>query len=160
MVTTTKILADRVLQRACDEPCVDWAIELLANGNEHPATVRLATKLRPHNHFELASLRDQILSALGMDTKTDAEVLIEYATEILHDAAAEKRNQIETITEVKDLCITLDYHEAIYDFYSLYFAWADLQISEVQWYWQGADRSNIESLIHDRILEFARNTQS
>ncbi|MDG1808959.1 MAG: hypothetical protein P8J91_04255 [Pirellulaceae bacterium] len=160
MPTTTQILADRILERACGERCVEWAIGLLEDGYEQLPVCRLAAKLRPHNHFELASLRDQILDLLELAPKTDEEILTAYAGEILLEAANGTRNRIEAITEVKDLCIVMDYLPTLYDFYSLYFAWEDLQYSTEQYHWAGATRSNIESLIDNRILEFLRTNET
>ncbi len=160
MPTTTRILADRILQRACGEPCVEWAIGLLEDGYEQLPICRLAAKLRPHNHFELASLRDQVLDLLNLAPKTDEEILTAYAGEILTEAASGNRDAIEAITDVKDLCIMMDYLPTLYDFYLLYFAWEDLQSSTEQYYWAGATQSNIKSLIDDRILEFARTIET
>jgi len=33
------------------------------------------------------------------------------------------------------------------DFYNLYFAKDDLSVQEVQWYWENANRSNIDQVI-------------
>ena len=160
MVTTTQILAERVLQHTCDEQCVDWALRLLESGREDLPICRLAAKLKPHNHFELAKLRDQILALLELDTVSDSDALTEYAHEILLNAANGDCDEIEAITKVKDLCITMDYLESIYDFYLLYFAWEDLQSQEVQWYWPNADRSNIRDMIHEQIVRFVQEREN
>ena len=65
---------------------------------------------------------------------------------------------IATLTIIKDLCIARDYQRDIYDFYLLYFAYTDLQESEVQWYWEGATRENIASIVRDRAEVFLQST--
>ena len=67
MVTASQILAERALQLLCDEQCFDWAICLLESGHETTSACRLASKLRHHNHFELADLQDRILVEIGID---------------------------------------------------------------------------------------------
>jgi hypothetical protein len=40
------------------------------------------------------------------------------------------------------------------DFYLLYFAKDDLLIDEVQWYWEGANRENIDKIIRDKFRQW------
>lgn len=49
-----------------------------------------------------------------------------------------------------ELCIAEDYQKDIYDFYLLRWAFDDLQRETVQWYWDGADRSNIHQIVLER----------
>ncbi len=155
MVTTAQILADRALQASCDEQCVDWAIGLLETGHETAATCRLVAKLRPHNHFELASLRDQILVELGVDATSDNDAIIMYSAELLGRANDGTMDLDTAIAEVKDMYVSNDLDPSeIYDFYLLYFARADFKEQEFQYYWPDADRSNIEQITRDRIRQF------
>ncbi len=128
MVTTAQILAERALQKPCDEQCVDWAIGLLESGRETSATCRLAAKLTPHNHFELASLRDQLLSELGVFGTSDNDAIILYSAELLGRANDGRIDLDTAIAEVKNMYVSNDYdpHE-IHAFYLLYFARVDLK---------------------------------
>ncbi len=141
------------MQMPCDEQCVDWAIRLLESGHESQSTCRLAAKLRPHNHFELASLRDQILTELGLADTTGDAAICGYVAETLADS---NENTFDAVlTEIKDIYLSND-HEPIeiYDFYLLYFARADLKEQEFQYYWPDANRDNIGRITNDRIREF------
>jgi hypothetical protein len=40
------------------------------------------------------------------------------------------------------------------DFYLLYFAKDDLNESENQWYWDGADKNNIDEIIKRKFQEY------
>ena len=153
MVTTAQILAERAMQLPCGEKCVDWAIRLLESGHESQSAYRLAAKLRPHNHFELASLRDQVLTELNLADTADVVAICSYVAEIL---ANSNENTLDAVlTEIKDIYLSND-HEPIeiYDFYLLYFARADLKEQEFQYYWPDATRDNIERITNDRIREF------
>ncbi len=109
IVTTAQILAERAMQQTCDKQCVDWAIRLLESGHETLAACRLAAKLRPHNHFELASLRDQILNELGHAHTSNDDAITAYAVEILTDAVNGRADLDEVLGKTKDLCIGNDY---------------------------------------------------
>ena len=41
-----------------------------------------------------------------------------------------------------------------FDFYLLYFAKDDLTESENQWYWDGANRSNIDDIITEQFVKW------
>lgn len=158
MVTTAQILSDRVLQKTCDDRCVEWAIGLFEMGHDEFPICRLAALFKPYNHFELAAMRDGILALLKRDKITDDDAIVAYATEILRNAFFGLRDEIDAISEVKDLCVARDYLPAIDDFYLLYYAWEDLESADVQWYWPDADSTNIRQIIRGRIGEFVQAT--
>jgi hypothetical protein len=153
MVTTSQILAERAMQLPCDEQCVDWAIELLASGHETEATCRLAAKLRPHNHFELATLRDQILVELDAADTTFDSAVCTYVAEMLAGSNTETLDTV--LKEIKNIYVSNDHEPTgIYDFYLLYFARLDLTEHKTQHYWPDADFDNIDQITTDRIREF------
>jgi hypothetical protein len=57
-----------------------------------------------------------------------------------------------------NLSIEIDHSRDLYDFYLLHNAYDDLRTSEVQWYWEGATRSNILQLMKSEAEKFARDT--
>jgi hypothetical protein len=67
------------------------------------------------------------------------------------------------LRELKNICTDLELDKEYMDFYLLYFAKEDLTESENQWYWNGADRTNIDSIIREKfeswnkIIEEKRN---
>lgn len=46
------------------------------------------------------------------------------------------------------------------DFYLLYFAKDDLNESEIQWYWNGADRINIDQIIRKVFEDYLDRNNS
>ena len=157
MVTTAQILADKALQAECGEQCVDWAIDLLARGHEELPVCRLAAKLRPHNHFELASLRDQILRILGLGDLSADECLVIYARELLLAALNGDRLMRDALATIKDLYNANDCQTELQDFYLLCWAWDDLDTEHHTWHWPSADRKNIERITRDVALKFVSN---
>ena len=53
-----------------------------------------------------------------------------------------------------DLTISYDYQKNKYDFYSLNWAYEDLEFKDVQHYWPEANKSNIEKIVLDRCKEW------
>src|SRR5262249_34803730 len=113
----------------------------------------------PFNHFELAELRDRALLELGVGDLTGAPALMVYADEILSSALRGDEDLIEAITVLKDLCIAHEYLPDLMDFYLLYFAYTDLQVADKQWYWSGATRDNILTIIRERARQFVEDAE-
>lgn len=114
----------------------------------------MAAMLPPHNHFELAVLRDKILMDLGVQETSIDDAILMYATELLQAANDGILDSETAVTKVADLCIENDYQSAIFDFFLLYWANKDLREQGFQYYWQNANRGNIEEVIQARIQEF------
>lgn len=154
MISTAQILSERSLQSTCDQNCVDWAIHLLESGHDSPVVCRLATMRPPHNHFELASLRDTVLDELGFSAITIDDAITMYASELISDALAGRSAMDGVLEQLKDMCVANDYQANIHDFYLLYFARVDLRSQGYQYYWPDADRSNIDTCTLDRMRLF------
>jgi len=63
----------------------------------------------------------------------------------------------EALLKLKDLCLATNYAKPLMDFYLLYFALSDLETSELQWYWKGANRENINKIIDDYFENWLKN---
>ena len=139
---------------ACGQECADWAIEMLMQGRDSAHLRMLAGMEGPHNHFELAALRDRVLGELGEEAPSRDEAVRLYAKERLRatmDGAADLLVEIEVVAQ---LYIGNDHQSALQDFCLLHWAYDDLQTSAVQWYWPGADRSNILAIMKRKVEEF------
>ena len=152
-VTTTRILADRVLQKSCGQECVDWAINMLDEGHDGECLSRLWGMMPPFNHFEVAFLRDHALAELGILDITPTVVLSRYAKELLRAGLTGEIRLTDALAIVKDLCIA-DYQRELSDFYLLSFAYSDLQEDEFTYHWPGATRDNIFEIIRQRAEAF------
>lgn len=78
-----------------------------------------------------------------------------YSVELLSQAISGSTDLSTAVSNVKDLFLGNNLSpEEIQDFYLLHFASIDLQQYESQYYWPGADRSNIELIMRNRTIRF------
>ena len=153
-VTTARILARRATLAECGQECVDWAISILEQGHDGHYLRLLIGMSPPFNHFEVAGYRDGLLTELGLANISTDDGVSRYSAEVLQETLTGKRCLIEALHEVSDLCISTQYQHDIFDFYLLYWAWMDLKEDTFQWYWRGANRENIDSIIRDRMQAY------
>ncbi|SCY97793.1 hypothetical protein [Flavobacterium caeni] len=147
--STSEILAFKILNRNVNNVWINWAIEMLMAGFDSENLLYLAGENEQTNQFELQKIADRALNELKLDY-SDREIVIEnYICYLLDEAILEKRSYESVLKNLKDLCIELDYESSLYDFYSLYYAQDDLKYSTHQWYWENANRENINQIIKD-----------
>jgi len=147
--STAEILAFKVLNRQIDKIWIEWAVDMLMTGYETEHLIILAGENEPFNQFYMQKLTNKVFEELNLDY-TDTEIIIkEYASYLINKSFDNEISCFDVLTTLKDLCIELDYERYLYDFYSLYFAKEDLLYTELQYYWDGATRENIEQIIID-----------
>lgn len=153
-VTTSRILAEKALQRCCGEQCVAWAIGLLESGHEEETVLELAGQLPPFNHFEIAALRDRVLRELGVVVPDTAAAITVYSLELFRDSFDNDQRLIEALHIVAELGIANDYQDNLKVFYDLRWAYDDLQRFGIQWYWNGAHHDNILDIVRAEVSSF------
>lgn len=136
------------------EDWVKWAIDMVENGYESEHLYILAGKMSPYNLFEIDSLVEKTLSELGIKRPTDNEAVDGYAYYLISQALSGILQYTEVLQELKNICIALNYHDSLYSFYLLCYAYEDLRLREEQYYWQGANRTNINSIIEEKFKEW------
>ena len=152
--STYEILAWKHLNQSVDEKWSNWAVEMMMAGFETEHLVELAGIEKPYNQFELHELTEKVFSELNLDYKNQDKVVTNYVTYLAKGVINGKKDLLKTLRDIKDLCIALNYESKIYDFYFLYFAKEDLNYATVQWYWQGADRANIDKICTDYFTKW------
>ncbi len=158
--STYEILALKVLNRDIDKTWTDWAIEMLRQGRDTESLVILAGESSPYNQFELQQLTDKVLSELYLD-HSDKDLTIKSYVSYLVDLVLKNELDALPVLEIlKDICIELDMEKYLYQFYLLYFAKDDLLDSEVQWYIDGADKSNIDKIITDYFKKWLADNKA
>lgn len=150
-LTTSEVLAYRRFEKVPDESWVEWAVAMLAAGHDTPALRVMAGELGPFNAFEMWAMTDRVVAELGLTPfDDDRDAALALATVrirqmldgvILHEAG---------LHELWDLHLSLDHSGPLHDFYLLHCALGDLKHDDHQWYWPGADRSNIHDVIDER----------
>lgn len=152
MATTAKLLYEKATEKACGDSCVEWAIARLIEGHDGENLRRLAAMLPPHNHFELAALRDRALAELHIPPRDSEEAIVDFAREIISRVAIGQTDELIGAETIANLCVEAGYARKLMDFYLLHNAAIDLDYNDVQWYWEGASRENIRGLIRDRAI--------
>lgn len=151
--STSEILAFKVLNRSVDNVWINWAVEMLMAGYNSENLLYLAGENENTNQFELQSLANKALSELKLDFSNEEKIINDYVCYLI-DKAISKEKSHEYILEIlKNLCIELEYASYLYDFYSLFYAQEDLKYDTHQWYWENADRENINQVIENYFLK-------
>jgi hypothetical protein len=158
--STYEILAWKHLNLSVDKQWSNWAVEMMMAGYETKHLIELAGIEKPYNQFELQELTNKVFSELNLDFKNQDKVITDYTTFLAKKVISGKRDLLMTLNDLKDICIALDYDSKIYDFYLLFFAKYDLNYDTVQWYWDGADRSNIDQICIDYFKNWIQENET
>jgi len=146
---TYQILYYRVLENIVSKEWIDWAIEMIQAGFETESLLYLASFEGTENQFELREISDRAFKELGLDFSDKEQVVKNYANYTVDCILTGKMDYLKALRKLKNMCLALNYPKFLMDFYLLYFAKEDLINSPVQWYWTGADKNNIDSIIED-----------
>jgi hypothetical protein len=152
LLLTYKILKEKALNSDIDESWVDWALEMIRVGFEADSLSELAGISKPYNQFELQDLTNKVLRELNLDYSDNESVIRNYVYYLISNRIDQPEKYFETLRELKDLCIDLNMEDEYMDFYLLYFSKYDLMETENQWYWEGASKANIDSIIKGQFV--------
>lgn len=138
------------------EGCVIWAGDLMCQGYDSQSLRILAGLLPPLSTFEVRHYAVRALRELNVPTPVGSAAISAYARDLIAEIIVDPARMQGNLTELCDLCTAQDYQKDIYDFYMLRWAFSDLQQEPVQWYWEGADRSNIHDIVIQRCAEWLK----
>jgi len=125
---------------------VNWAVEMVEQGNESENILMLATFTQPFHRWETGAYVTAVLKELGLEELDYDEALI--ATTHFHlSEIVQSRSTRKHLSSLYQLCINNDYKSDLMAFYSLYHAWDELEEFGQNYYYTGADLSNIEELL-------------
>jgi hypothetical protein len=127
---------------------------MLEEGHDSPSLRILSGLTPPLNHFEIAALRERVLADLSPPELQLEDPVMAYVRELFATAIADDRLMVRTFQQIAQLAIQLEQPRDLQRFYNFYSAWEDLQYSEEQWYWDGADRSNIDGIMRREAEAF------
>ena len=147
VLSTFKILMQKSLNKDIDETWIDWAAEMMEAGFESHSLYILAGITKPYNQFELQQLTSKVLTDLKLDFSDREKVVKDYVYFLISCSINNVGIYLKTLRDLKDLCFDLDMDDQYMDFYLLYWAKDDLTETESQYYWDGADRENIDQII-------------
>ncbi|MFL5742931.1 MAG: hypothetical protein ACJ75B_22115 [Flavisolibacter sp.] len=166
VLSTYRILKAKTFNEDVDESWIDWAIEMMEAGYESDNLYMLAGVTKPYNQFELQELTSRVLKDLQLDYSNKEVVLNNYVYFLLSNSIDYPQTYIKTLRELRDIYYQLGMDSRLTVFYLLYFAKSDLTVNDVQFYWEGANKENIDKIVKDHfqnwISEFkhgqSRNT--
>jgi hypothetical protein len=147
--STVEILALKALDRNIDKAWIDWAVEMLMAGFDTEYLTILAGEREPFNQFEMRDIANKVLSELELDYSDKDKAIKDYACYLIDKSLKGEIENLKALQILNKICIECNNDKDLFDFYLLYFAKDDLLYSEVQWYWKGATRENIDKIIID-----------
>lgn len=154
VLSTYKIVKAKAFNESIDESWIDWALEMIEAGYQSDNLYMLAGETKPFNQFELGELTANVLKDLGFSYADKDAVLKNYVYCLITKSVDNPETYFKVLRELKDICQDSDMNAAYMDFYLLYFAKDDLAVDEVQWYWDGANRQNIDQIIQERFRKW------
>jgi hypothetical protein len=148
---TYEIRSAYALQLVTMKEVIDWAIDALVGGFDSPS-LRVLAGLTDSDQAEVGRYYSLVFRELQIPLLREELHVRFYTTLVLRELLSAKLGKKEPLKRLSDLCVAGGYEKELMDFYLLYHAKWDLETQEEQWYWKGADRSNI-----DRVIEAHAN---
>ena len=151
--TTAEILFYKQQNFNINIQWINWAFDMLEAGYETENLIILAGEDIHCNPFEFSALSDKIFEELYLDKITHHQIFTIYSTYLIKQAlqSPNKENISEVLLKLEQLYINNEYNSALYDFYSLSSAIAELEDCGLQWSW------NDTSLTKENCYEYALN---
>lgn len=158
--STYKVLVEKSLQGGAIELWKDWALEMMEAGFETEHLILLAG-LSPHfNRFQLDDIVNKALKELSLDTMSNDEMIYGYVYYLIDQAFNYKLSTKVVLGTLRDLCRDRDYDNELYNFYYLAYAQEELEELGVQFYWEDANSTNIDSIINNEFKEWKSKYES
>ncbi len=154
VLSTHIILKNKAFNHDFDESWVDWAIDMIEAGFNSENLYTLAATSKPYNQTALQALTSKVLQDFNLTYSNKQLVVKKYVYHIITNAIYKTNNYFRALRELKDICISLDYDDTYMPFYLLYFAKVELAEYDKQWYWDGADKTNIDQIITTQFAEW------
>ena len=127
---------------------VDWAINLIREGNNDDSVLMLASFVEPYLREDVEPFLTEVLKFLELEElkKDDALIAVThyYLLEILEDNS--KRKNLNVLSR---LCVDNNYEPKLYDFYRISNAWEELTEIGVNFYYKDATLNNIDFYIKE-----------
>lgn len=136
---------------------VNWAVEIIVAGYDSQSLCILAALEPPFDAKEINRLVDKVFIELKIVPLKRENCIPYYIAPIVRQKLEGNLTRKEALEKLKDLCLATNYQKPLMDFYLLYFAVSDLEISEVQWYWKDANRENIAKIVDDYFGNWLKN---
>jgi hypothetical protein len=154
---TYQVQAGFALLRLEANAVVDWAIDALEAGFDSKSLRILAGLERPLDREEVEGLYGKSILELGINPLPSERYVPFHITAVLRSMLGGEIKRIEALKGLSDLCISRGQDRVLQPFYLLYFAKSDLESQGIQWYWTGADASNIDRVIDEYAIGWLKD---
>ena len=154
VLSTFKILMEKSFNSDIDETWINWAMEMMEAGFENENLYVLAGISKPYNQFELQDLTTKVLTELNLEFSNQKLVIKNYVYYLISNSIYKTETYLETLRELKEICIGLNMEDEYMNFYLLYFVKDDLIEQEDQYYWDNATRENIDQIITENFMNW------
>lgn len=158
--STYKVLINKVLPYESVEAWIDWALEMMEAGFETEHLILLAGLSEDVNRFQLDEIIKNTLKELSLDAIPEEEIVYGYVYYVIDQALSSKMSTKAVLGTLRDLCRDRDYDKKLFNFYSLSYAKQELEEAGVQFYWDGANNDNMDTIINTEFLEWKRKYES
>ncbi|MCS3801437.1 hypothetical protein [Niastella sp. OAS944] len=158
--STYKVLINKVLPYESVEDWKDWALEMMEAGFETEHLILLAGLSADVNRFQLEEIIKHTLKELTLDAMPEEEIVYGYVYYLIDQALSLKMSTKVILGTLRELCRDRDYDKKLFDFYLLSFARQDLEEAGEQFYWEGANADNIDTIINAQFLEWKGKYES
>ena len=143
-------MKEKAFNTDIDESWSEWAIEMMCAGYEVDSLYQLAGISKPFNQFELQELTNKVLKDLQLDYSNERKVVFEYVYYLIKLNLNKIDKYYEMLKEFKDMYYELDMDIGLQNLVSLYWAKNGLLSNDFQYYWDGADKANIDKIIKEQ----------
>lgn len=158
--STYKVLINKVLPYESVEAWKDWALEMMEAGFETEHLILLAGLSTDVNHFKLDEIIRNALKELSLDAMPEKEIVYGYVYYLVDQALSSKMSTKAVLGTLRDLCRDRDYDKELLNFYLLAYAQQELEEAGEQFYWEGANNDNMDTIINTEFLEWKRKYES
>lgn len=151
---TYKVVAYQSMPDYDMDECVDWAVEMIELGYDTEHLLILAGLTKRVNFFETEKYLQAAMNELSLKPKTGEDGVISYSSYYIMQIA-KGINVRENLKTLADCIVDVGYNRSVYDFFTLHWAWDDMDWYDgMQWYWPEATSDNIENIVTDQAKQW------
>ncbi len=157
VIATAEIMFLKSQNLIVDKVWADWAVEMLIEGYDKEYLIILAGISNFDNQFELKNITDKAFKELELDFSDEKKVTTNYISYLVCRGLTGKIGYDVVLDKLHHCYYNSNHQYLIQPFYDLYYAKEDLRFSNTQYYWEDADRTNIDAVIENYFREWLYN---
>ena len=132
---------------------VNWAYQLMESGIESETIYMLASFTKPVNSNEVIPYISAVLKELNITEKVGDDATLSEISYYLSEIVCDRKVRIN-LGHVYRIALDTNCAFGLEPFYMLYYAWDELEELGVNYYYGGANKANIESLLKEEAQKW------